>query len=444
MAHNTNSIRILDKTILTLASGAITPTQMYHAVAAESGTADDLTTINTSGYTQLSDASNTYRPVLVLQADTGDTITVKHGSGNITLNGGVDIALSGDKQLLLFYNGTNWSDVAAGGGSGSTTLDVVNSSGAAAAIGDVGYLDEAGEYQTTTTEADDVSWCIVVTGGANGASIRVQTRGNAVVNYTGTAPAQGDYLVTSTTAGDAKAQSTMSPEIFAICTAAGSGGTVAVLLLTQTRFVAATAANDLWTVSSHSDTEFVSTISGAPTTTSVVYGAVSSGNEDVIDVDSASQLGKMRLHNTTRGNYRLIESVNTGTNTITTVSSSDDWADTDTITIESQVVTSGSAQKVIDIDLSQTSDIPMLARAVALEMNKLDTGSANQFLIAYPHESFAVSKGLQTRNQVVSVRTYTHVIVSLRERIFDIQSQASGTGTASSVIKLNGYYLAAP
>lgn len=58
------------------------------------------------------------RSFVLLQAASGSTITVKHGTGNIYLNGLADFSLTGDKTLLLYYDGTNFSDVGAGGGGG--------------------------------------------------------------------------------------------------------------------------------------------------------------------------------------------------------------------------------------------------------------------------------------------------------------------------------------
>lgn len=90
---------------VTLASDAFVWTKSYHVITSQSGTADDLATI--SGAT-----GNTRA---VLQAATTHTITVKNGTGNIFLNGAADFSLSGDKTLELFYDGTNWSDIGAGG-----------------------------------------------------------------------------------------------------------------------------------------------------------------------------------------------------------------------------------------------------------------------------------------------------------------------------------------
>jgi hypothetical protein len=88
-------------TILTISSGAVTATRSYHTLAAESGTSDDLDTITAAGD----------RTLLIVEPDTGDTITLKHGTGNIYLRSGGDLALSSNVAAMLFYNGTNWVEV---------------------------------------------------------------------------------------------------------------------------------------------------------------------------------------------------------------------------------------------------------------------------------------------------------------------------------------------
>jgi len=133
--------------ILTISSGSCTVSKDYHIIAAESGTTDDLVTIN----------GGVDRQVLAIQADAGDTITVKHGTGNVYLNGEADFDLSGDKSLLLFYDGTNWSDLGAGGSSGvlvdhdhsgdvgdGGTFDAANLTSGSASVGDVLTSDGVG------------------------------------------------------------------------------------------------------------------------------------------------------------------------------------------------------------------------------------------------------------------------------------------------------------
>ncbi|MBK8035289.1 MAG: hypothetical protein IPK17_38455 [Chloroflexi bacterium] len=101
-------------TLLTIASGVVTApaTTCFITIAAQTGTADDLDTATVIGAPR----------IILLQADTGDTIAVKHNTGNIKLNGGADFSLSGDKTLALFWDGTNLADVGAGGSASSSTL----------------------------------------------------------------------------------------------------------------------------------------------------------------------------------------------------------------------------------------------------------------------------------------------------------------------------------
>jgi len=110
MPLNTTTIQQKAATILTIASGVITAVQGLHIVAAQTGTTDDLDTI-TDGYIDTIVAGNTYRPLLMITADTGDTITVKHSTGNIELVAGIDLTLTAGQWLLLFYDGTNWRNL---------------------------------------------------------------------------------------------------------------------------------------------------------------------------------------------------------------------------------------------------------------------------------------------------------------------------------------------
>ncbi len=88
----------------TLASDTLTPTRTKVLVTSESGVADNLATINVSGFTGLSDGTNTFDPIVILRATPSHTITVKHNTGNIVLYGGADISLTGNKILTLVYD----------------------------------------------------------------------------------------------------------------------------------------------------------------------------------------------------------------------------------------------------------------------------------------------------------------------------------------------------
>ena len=65
------------------------------------GATDNLSTISNG---------TAYQQVWLKAANAGRVITVKHNVGNIKLNGGADVTLSSAAWLMLFYDGTQWTD----------------------------------------------------------------------------------------------------------------------------------------------------------------------------------------------------------------------------------------------------------------------------------------------------------------------------------------------
>lgn len=329
---------------------------------------------------------------------------------------------------------------------------VTNKSGGAVAANDVGYIDVDGKFATTTTaNLDGVAWCVVVLGGADASTVFAARTGVVTVALDANCAA-GDFLSTSTTAKQAGVNTTMRPECFAVARTAnvgGAGGTCSALMLPKTRFVPTGDAAFAFNIDAHGDSLFVSTINGVPSSTSVVYDAPSSGTETWIKPkDGASNWAKFRLWNLTRGNYRLINSVNTATNTITTVASVDDWDDTDDITIESQTVDTGSPVKMSEIDLSQAtalSIVPATARAVVFEITNRDTATDNNAVFLHPFETFETSKQTGCRNQVAATVTFLgHVTIKLVNRVFCIYSEAGGATSKITGLAITGYYNAEP
>jgi len=89
-----------DLSTLIISTGAITITTGYHKVQSESGTTDDLTTINGGSIGQ----------ILVLTVLYTHTVTVKDNTDNLRLSG--DFILTHDLDTLtLIYNGTTWNEI---------------------------------------------------------------------------------------------------------------------------------------------------------------------------------------------------------------------------------------------------------------------------------------------------------------------------------------------
>jgi hypothetical protein len=103
---------------LTISSGAVTATGAHHTVDTEGdASTDDLETIN-----GLSDGDM----VLIVAEDAARTVVVKHGVGNIRLNGGVDFDLDNTEKGVLFIKSGTYVigvgvPVTSGAGSGTVT-----------------------------------------------------------------------------------------------------------------------------------------------------------------------------------------------------------------------------------------------------------------------------------------------------------------------------------
>lgn len=404
-------------------------------------------------------------------------------SYGIRNTGGVDwkiedvtVAVSGGTNNYAFKADTAASETAIGGGSytgveghiyvGHISADIIiqgeplingvvasdviltnNASGLTANFGDIGLLDKAGDYDDTATEADNVAWCIALTDSIANAQILVKRRGNAIVSYTGTAPSAGHFLVTSTTAGDALRSTTMHPAIFSVCTANGAGGIVAVMLLTGTATQMLTNSNDVLRINTLSNTDFVATINGAPVGAAVVYNAPSSGHENTIEPSASTQVGKIVLHNTTKGDSALISLTNVGTNTITlTAAAPGAWANGDTITARSQTATGtlGASDYLYDLDLS--SFLPELVRSAFFYFSHVDSSpSSSRFHYIQNNNQVAtpaVGDFMQATSATISVSKISPIDVFDKQIAFAVN--ASGVGTSTIITRIRAVNIAIP
>lgn len=400
----------------------------------------------------------------VVTASGASSVGIKDASATFTVsvihctvtgvNADISLSVAGssvDIQDSTMTNGEiNTTSTSTLTGTLNGTMLVNNASGGIPAQGNVGYLDEAGDYIETTDEGDNVAWCIVEIGNVDGKNIFVRRRGETTVNVT-TSPSAGHFLITSTTAGSATHSETMRPEIFAVCTAGESGGTVAVQLLTGSVPVIKSEAQFLYAVGSHGGTLFTGTVNAGPAvpgvSTTFTY-TLSTGNEAVLKPSLTTQLAKMRICNTTQSpdEYALITDVNTGTNTITVTDAADisAWVNADVLTIQSEL-NKGSLSGNVYIDLEFTSGLPALARGFDVFIQISDTGAAGQPVTLHPWVAFSASKLVALRTQVSSLTNDTStVFMPVIDNRITFVSVASGAATKSDTLKLFTIMVAAP
>lgn len=105
LVRDISAINLAGFSEVTIASGVATVTQACHTLAPQTGDTDDLDTItgvNAGGF-------------VLIAPKSGKTITVKHNTGNIWLQGKQDIDLDDDNDCILLWKlGTKLVDVAPG------------------------------------------------------------------------------------------------------------------------------------------------------------------------------------------------------------------------------------------------------------------------------------------------------------------------------------------
>lgn len=335
----------------------------------------------------------------------------------------------------------------------SQTMSLIkarNTSGATVAANDIGYLDEAGEFKTTTTAYLDAAWCVVISGAANNSDIIVARRGRVTVELNGNCSA-GDFLYTSTTTGRAQPQSYMRPEVFAVAitaNAGGAGGTCTALLMTGTTFVLVYPAEYIARTVNSDDYDFVSTIATLPGGAVLTYGAIGAGDEITIVPAYVDNLAKLRLFNSTRSTYGLIDNAVAGTNTVTlTANVPGGWQVGDTITAQSQTCVIAGPPYYYDFDFSSADNVivPELARSIDIEIEVHDTGVAGTGSgWIHTWETYAAAKNRIVRTMEASVWVTRPLSVPLYQQRICYLGTASGAGTLGYGTKINGYWVAVP
>jgi hypothetical protein len=284
----------------------------------------------------------------------------------------------------------------------------------------------------------------VVVGGADAATIYVTKTGRLALNYTGSAPSQGDFLVTSTTPGAVTAQVYMSPEVVAVAVAAGSGSTVrARLLLNTNPLDAFQSVNIFQTLAGTAPpSDFSGTIATLVDADTITY-TPTGGNENAMDTAASTDSAKMVLHNTTRGTSATISTVVVGTNTINFVTARPASSQVgDTITIRSQTNT-GNLSTAYWIDLDLQSTLSGLARSMIVELNYGD-GTANNRGGMHPYTTDTAARRQLVRNTSTTVLQWGgQLAIPIINNKICVLWQSGGTA-ANLVLQLRGVKLAAP
>jgi hypothetical protein len=324
-----------------------------------------------------------------------------------------------------------------------------NTSGGAAAAGDLGYIDDNGEYQTTATAYLDAAWCVVVVPGPNNSDIWVARRGRITVTLNGNC-AVGDYLYTSTTAGQAQPLSYSRPELFAVAltaNAAGAGGTCSALLLCHRKTLPYSSINYIIRLNAGAgDSDWQTTIAGLPGGAVVTYTApLAAGAENTIDVTAAALLGKFVLHNTTRGDSALISTVNIGAPKQITLTAAvpGGWIVGDSIEVRSQTnVQAFGAARFFDVDVSGTFDDTTVALLVNFYFR--DSAAANILAGLHTYEAYSASKFIGGRNPAVNIPIYRNIQIGLFNGQFTYIWNANGANTAFPELTIEGIVKATP
>jgi len=191
-------------------------------------------------------------------------------------------------------------------------------------------------------------------------------------------------------------------------------------------------------VTSKCPSPFSALINGTPNGTSVVYDGETNEASVAGLYSGAGYWGRIMLYNSTRSTYRKIVSVNITTNTITTESSTDTWANNDAITTQSQT---NAEAGFIDVDLSAI--IPSTATVLYMgslyqDLDKTAYDIARQ-LIVHPYSAFDDGKRCFNYAAVIGQGSCIYFFIPVISQKITVQYR--GTANTMLIILLaKGYY----
>lgn len=193
--------------------------------------------------------------------------------------------------------------------------------------------------------------------------------------------------------------------------------------------------NDLFRCDAPGGTSaWAGTFTAAGSSGTTIKYATTSGTAASMKPTATTQLGKMRLYNTTRGNSVLIQDWVAGTIT-STANYPANWANGDVLTIASQTV-SGGGVSWVDIEITSG---PTGKTYMFLNLH-IASATAGDTMWLHPFETYNISKTIQLDAQVANVNiTYRYMgMIKINSNVFSMQ----WTGTPGKVIVREAGYLA--
>jgi len=155
--------------------------------------------------------------------------------------------------------------------------------------------------------------------------------------------------------------------------------------------------------------------------------------------NGAGQWGQIILHNTTRGNSRKIVSVDRTNNVITTSSSTDDWADDDVITSESQTNEGSGSAEYFDIAISDFVGTGVDAIVLFAVFDNRTAGfDAENALFFHPYETYDVGKRQWMTSALASQKNTGTLIMDVVDQKITACAWRSGTNDNYIVLSVKG------
>lgn len=403
----------------------------------------DLTDVDPASYTGYAGYS-----VVVNDEETGLDFQLIEGGSAAALSG-----LTAEANLAAATHSHNITDI---NNLVDPSFTVYNDSGVTVYTGDVGFLrtssigetGSAFSFETTQASFGDYLPCAVVVGGEDGSLIKVVRSGQVYLKYTGSAPSRGRMLKMTGSGGTVEligypagwdAADEITPDIFAIADESGSGGLVkATLMLNriQRPFI---SDNDLLRINSAtsygSGVGWTGIINDGTPTTSPITVSTATGTITNIAPASSSELGKIILRNTTRGDETYITGISG--NNITVNPANGSWVNGDSLTTNASP-TAG----INELRGVRVTGLPLYTVSLGLSLLYNDSSISNSTLLIHPYDSYADSKAVYTEAQVAGVwmRAYPNVPL-IHNRILVGNSAA---GTATLIVRVQSVVVAAP